>query len=79
VIATVAKWGNSLALRLPKRLADGANLYEGAAVEISVDHGTLVIRSARPRYTLDQLLGAKTRVRRRRETEWGAPIGKEVW
>ena len=34
----IAKWGNSLAVRLPRHLAEGANLTAGSPVEIWVEN-----------------------------------------
>lgn len=74
----VAKWGNSLALRLPRGLAEDAGLYEGAAVEIVLDGDRLVVSRSRPRYTLDQLMAGYRPDHRHAETDWGPPAGKEA-
>jgi antitoxin ChpS len=53
----VSKWGNSLGLRLPKPIAEQAQLREGSTVEITVgEDGHLTIAPARRRVTLDELL-----------------------
>ena len=54
----IARWGNSLALRLPKAAVEELHLREGQAVDIALDEGRLVIRSTRPRYSLAELVGA---------------------
>ncbi|MBC5800639.1 MAG: AbrB/MazE/SpoVT family DNA-binding domain-containing protein [Candidatus Eremiobacteraeota bacterium] len=41
--AIISRWGNSLALRIPKAAVDAANLHEGDSVTISEDGGTLRI------------------------------------
>jgi antitoxin MazE len=43
----VARWGNSVALRLPKRLADRLGLDEGRLVELTVEVGRLVVQAWR--------------------------------
>ena len=54
----LAKWGNSLALRIPKSLAEGAKLKEGDPVQVSVEGGgSLLIKPARRKYRLRQLVG----------------------
>lgn len=53
---TVCRWGNSLAIRLPRPLAEQADLTEGAAVELRVGQGGLVIRRRRQRPKLAELL-----------------------
>ncbi|MGH6894688.1 MAG: AbrB/MazE/SpoVT family DNA-binding domain-containing protein [Dongiaceae bacterium] len=52
----IAKWGNSLGLRLPRALADQLGFSPGQAVEIRAEGRRLIVESARPRYTLDELL-----------------------
>jgi antitoxin MazE len=75
----VSKWGNSLALRLPKPLAELARLREGTSVEISIDDGALVIKPSRPRYELAKLLAGEDKKRRHDEVDWGPPKGEEIW
>lgn len=75
----VAKWGNSLGLRLPRSVAREARLDEGDTVDVSVDNGAIVIRPSRPRYSLDELVGRITARNRHGEADWGPPAGGEVW
>lgn len=77
--ASIAKWGNSLALRLPKALAEEARLVEGATVELRVENGGLVVVPARKRYRLAELLAEAKPAACHGETGWGAPRGKETW
>ena len=75
----LSKWGNSLALRLPKSVAREARVDEGDTVDVSVDNGAIVIRPSRPRYALDELVRRITPKNRHGETDWGGPAGDEVW
>ena len=75
----ISKWGNSLALRLPKSLAREAQLDAGDTVDVSVDNGAILIRPSRPRYVLDELVRRITPKNRHDETDWGGPVGDEVW
>lgn len=75
----IARWGNSLGLRLPKSVAREARLDEGDTVDVSVDSGTIVIRATRPQYVLDELVGRITPRNRHSESDWGTPAGHEVW
>ncbi len=78
--ARVQKWGNSLALRIPKPFADEANLRENSAVEVSVRGGKLVIVAVpEPEVSLEALVEQITEANRHGETEWGGRVGKEVW
>ena len=75
----LSKWGNSLGLRLPKSIAREVQLDEGDIVQLSVDHGTIVIRPSRPRYSLDELVRRITPKNRHGESDWSGPIGDEAW
>ncbi len=75
----IAKWGNSLAVRLPRHLAEGANLSVGSPVEIRVEDHSLVIRSTRPRYKLSDLLEQHKASHQHEEADWGQPMGEEAW
>jgi len=76
--ARVQKWGNSLALRIPKTYAEQMGLSSNSPVEISLEGNRLVIEPAR-RPTLDVLLDGVTPDNVPAETDWGKPAGKEVW
>ncbi len=70
-----------MSLRLPKALAEDAQLVEGTTVELRVEGGSLVVALARKRYRLADLL-AETETEAaacQGETDWDAPRGKEIW
>ena len=75
----IAKWGNSLGVRLPKSVAQEARLDEGDHVDVSVRDGEVVIRPARPSYTLADLVSRITPKNRHDETDWGPRAGREAW
>jgi antitoxin MazE len=77
--ATIAKWGNSLALRLPRHMAAQARLEEGATVDLYVEDEHLIVAPTRKRYRLADLLAQMEPSMRRGEEGWGEPRGKEVW
>lgn len=81
----VAKWGNSLAVRLPKRLADDLGLRPGAVVDVNQDGSRLAIETAPraklPRYRLEDLLAEMDRLGPENEPEpidWGPDRGAEI-
>jgi antitoxin MazE len=78
-ITHIAKWGNSLGLRLPKSVALEAQVDEGDTVDVSVRNGAIVIHPSRPTYSLEQLVAKITPRNRHDETDWGAPTGHEAW
>ncbi|HUY34041.1 MAG TPA: AbrB/MazE/SpoVT family DNA-binding domain-containing protein [Pirellulales bacterium] len=76
----VQKWGNSLALRIPKSFAAEAGLHVDAAVELSLVKGTLVLRRVtRQPLSLDRLLLDVTDANLPGEWDTGPAVGKEVW
>ncbi len=76
--ATIRKWGNSLAVRLPKALADQAQVREGVKVQlVTTPEGILVKAKRKPRYRLSDLLAGITPDNVHPETDWGWPVGKE--
>jgi antitoxin MazE len=76
----LAKWGNSLALRIPKSVAEGAHLREGDRLTLDLTkEGNLIVRLARKRYSLEELVSRITRNNRHAETDWGSAVGKETW
>jgi antitoxin MazE len=54
----VSRWGNSLAIRLPKAAVASLLVREGEAVDLSIEGDRVVLRAPRPRYTLEELVAA---------------------
>lgn len=76
----ISKWGNSLAVRIPLAIAKQANLGEGDCVKLALDRdGGIVVRPARRRYELADLVARITPKNRHRPTDWGPPQGEESW
>lgn len=76
----IQRWGNSLALRIPKAFAQEVGLEEESAIEITVSGGDLVISPRAPRpFTLEQLLEGITDDNIHEEISTGSPVGNEVW
>lgn len=77
---TIRKWGNSLGLRIPRSFATEARVEEGAAVDLSVRNGRLVVRPLRARRcALSALLRKVSPQNLHGEVSTGRPIGREVW
>jgi antitoxin MazE len=76
----IAKWGNSLAVRIPLAIAKQASLAEGDSVKLALDpDGGIVLRPTRRKYELADLVAQITPRNRHRETDWGRPQGEESW
>ncbi|MEO8194197.1 MAG: AbrB/MazE/SpoVT family DNA-binding domain-containing protein [Gemmatimonadales bacterium] len=79
MVTTVGRWGNSLAIRIPKAFAAQADLVEDTEVEIALEGDTIVVRQARKEWTLDELVKGITKANTHREVEWGRKAGREAW
>lgn len=78
--SAISKWGNSLAVRIPLAIARQAGLSEGDCVTLALDpSGGIVLRPARRKYELSELVSRITPKNRHRETEWGLSKGEESW
>ena len=75
--ARVSKWGNSLAIRLPKVAVEKFALEEGAPVELNIEGDRIEILTARPRYRLKDLL-AQITPGDQPEAIDVAPVGEEA-
>lgn len=77
---SVRKWGNSLALRIPKSFAEEAGLQAESAVELSVVKGGLAVQLIKPQsLTLEDLLARITDENLPGEWDTGPTVGKETW
>ncbi len=76
----IQRWGNSLALRIPKSFAMEAHLEQDSLVEVTLVDGKLVVVPvAEPELSLDRLLAGVTEQNLHREVETGPATGNEVW
>jgi len=75
----VRKWGNRLAMRIPKPLAEDADVSEGAELDLVVSEGRLMATPLRRRRaSLRQLLSRVTRSNLHGEVDAGPPVGREA-
>jgi antitoxin MazE len=80
MITAVQKWGNSLALRIPKAFADETQLHEGATVDFTLQDGNLVIIPVRKQtFTLEALLKDIQPDNQHEPIETGDAVGREIW
>lgn len=74
----VAKWGNSLALRLPKELSTRLGIVDGTRVDLTADDSRIVISVDRPVYSLDELLRGVRLGEMQAAFDWGDDVGREA-
>jgi antitoxin MazE len=76
----IKKWGNSLALRIPKLFVSDANLKLNKLVDISINKGSIIIKPINEKeYSLEKLLKEVNKDNLHGEFDTGAPVGKEIW
>lgn len=76
----VQRWGNSLAVRIPKPLAEDLYLEESSPVDLSLVEGKLVLSPTRPPfYDLAGLMEGVKEENLHREVDTGTAIGDEIW
>jgi len=76
----VQKWGNSLALRIPKSFADEVGLQKEAPVDLSLADGRIVVTPlTESKLTLEQLLSKVTKENSHHEVDTGSAVGNETW
>lgn len=75
----IAKWGNSLAVRVPRPFAEEIGLEEGREVDLSLVDGKLVLSPSREEWSLDCLVAGITKNNVHSEIDIGPPMGKEIW
>ena len=86
--AKIARWGNSLALRLPAEVVRDFGLEEGQVVELNPNKPTIEIKTERPRtaqgipiYTLEELVAEMKRLGSQNQSQtidWGPDVGSEI-
>ncbi len=78
--STVQKWGNSLAIRVPKSFASEIDLYQGAEIDLVLLENKIQIKPIKKKkITLDDLLNQVTEENIHNEVDTGTPSGKEIW
>ena len=82
MVTKIQKWGNSQGLRLAKQVLEDAHISVGDDVDVTVREGLIVVapaRRVRGKRSLQELVSRIPEDYRTEETDWGQPVGKEVW
>ncbi len=76
----IQKWGNSLAVRIPRPFAEESNLREGSTVDVSLRNGKIVVVPlVEQAPSLEDLVKQITPRNRHSKIETGGPVGNEIW
>lgn len=75
----IQKWGNSLALRIPKSFALDIDIKQNEFVDLSIVEGKLIITPITEKeYSLKELLAGISKDNLHGEFDTGIPVGKEL-
>ncbi len=77
--AILKKWGNSIALRLPSAVVKAGHLVPGSQVQIHISTQGLKTGKSSSQVGIETLCAAITPENVHLQTEWGVPVGKEIW
>ena len=82
MVTRIQKWGNSQGLRLARHVLEDACISVGDEVDVTARDGMIVItplRRVRGKLSLQELVSRIPENYESEETDWGKPLGKEVW
>jgi antitoxin MazE len=82
MVTKIQKWGNSQGLRLAKQVLEDAHISVGDEVNVTARDGLIVVepaRRVRGKRSLKELVSRIPKNYKAEETDWGEPVGKEVW
>ncbi len=78
--STVQKWGNSLAIRIPKSFATQIDLSQGSEIDLVLFENKIQIKPIKKKkIALEDLLSQVTKENIHKEIDAGTPVGKEIW
>ena len=82
MVTKIQRWGNSQGLRLAREVLDDARMAVGDDVDVAARDGMIVIvpvRRIRGKQSLRELVSRIPKDYEPEETDWGRPVGREVW
>lgn len=76
----IQKWGNSLALRIPKAFAKESKINENELVDISLKENKIIIKPVKEKkYSLNKLVSQINESNLHKEIDFGKKSGNEYW
>ncbi len=80
MITRIQKWGNSLAVRLPKNVVARLSLRQNQEVAVQNERTRIVVTPVEPEIpALEKLVNEITTDNKHPLINWDAPVGREVW
>lgn len=78
MLTKTLKWGNSLAVRIPKVIGTECGIEENSSVEITLRGKNIIITPVKKEYSLEELLAGVTKDNIHSEFDTGRPVGREA-
>jgi len=75
----LSRWGNSLAVRLPAKLAASTNFQEGDILEVEKVGNEIRVKAQSKPLDINELISRITPENRHEEIDPGPPVGNEAW
>lgn len=75
----VQKWGNSLGIRIPQKIAKECGLSHGSKVDIQIIEDKIIIKPTEPIPKLEELMARITPENQHDEVDFGKAEGEEIW
>jgi antitoxin MazE len=82
MVTKVQRWGNSQGLRLSRQILKDVGVAVGSDVDVAVRDGVILISPVTPtrcKISLQKLVARIPKNYKPKETDWGQPVGREVW
>ncbi|MEY3783885.1 MAG: hypothetical protein RLZZ230_207 [Candidatus Parcubacteria bacterium] len=76
---SIQKWGNSLAVRLPKNITEQKSIKEGSGVNVMIKDNQIVIELVQEEVSLKSMLSNISAANLHGESKWSSAQGNEVW
>ena len=78
---TVAKWGNSVGVRLPKDIIANSHISVGDCLQVEVGNNVITLKKVRSpkKYRLEDVLERFDTPQLQGELDWGTDKGLEAW
>lgn len=78
---TLSRWGESLALRIPKKITEDKKWQAGDVFEVTAQESGILFKKVRrhKKYDIEELLSGIDEFKAEDLAEWGEPRGREVW
>ena len=78
---TLSKWGESLAIRIPKKIVEANKWQAGDSFEITPQSSGVLLKKVCKikKYDIEQLLSGMNEFKAEDVVDWGKPHGQEIW